>query len=194
MPLYFKTERGYFYKQYKNGKKRRVSQKEYHLKNMIGGVNERVLIYCHPKPVSLTNENSHWQIPIFKKILEDRGIDINHVKIDTIDVENGGTIKNNGFSNRFINSHKNEFDIVILPDCAGEWFNFKNDVYKLIELMLNLLEIVKTGGIIMFGKWIYPNIREQIFGMLLEFGYNVELVKFDLFGPQDVDYIKITKM
>ena len=136
MVQYLKTKRRYFYKLFKNGKKKRITQNEYkktktrkYKHDLIGGNGDtKILIYCHNRIVDLTRANTnHWQGPIFKQLLTERGIDPMKIKVDTIDIVPGGTIVADGFSKSFIDSHENEFDIVILPDCGGLWIEFQKE-------------------------------------------------------------------
>ena len=102
-----------------------------------------MLIYCHRRVVDLTRANTnHWQGPIFKQLLTERGIDLMKIKVDTIDILSGGTIVGDGFSKSFIDSHENEFDIVILPDCAGLWYEFQKEHND--ENFQTLLSLVST--------------------------------------------------
>jgi hypothetical protein len=204
MVQYLKTKRGYFYKLFKNGKKKRITQNEYKKsktrKNkhvLLGGDGDpKMLIYCHNRIVDLTRvDTNHWQGPIFKQVLTERGIDPTTIKVDTIDIAPGGTIVGDGFSKSFIDSHENEFDIVILPDCGGKWYEFQkahNDenFQSLLSLMIELLRLVKPGGIIMFGKILHEDWFNRRLTDALQ---NASISQYSLYGVNDVKYITIAK-
>ena len=203
MVQYLKTKRGYFYKLFKNGKKKRTTQNEYKKsktrKNkhvLIGGTDDsKMLIYCHNRIVDLNSANTnHWQGPIFKQILIERGIDPTKIRVDTIDKVPGGTIVGDGFSKSFIDSHENEFDIVILPDCGGLWIEFQKEhndenFQRLLSLMIELIRLVKPGGTIMFGKIMY----EDWFNILMDAFTNTTISQYSLYRENDIKYITITR-
>ncbi len=205
MVQYLKTKRGYFYKLFKNGKKKRITQNEYKKsktrKNkhvLLGGDGDpKMLIYCHNRIVDLTRaDTNHWQGPIFKQVLTERGIDPMKIKVDTIDIVPGGTIVADGFSKSFIDSHENEFDIVILPDCGGLWYEFQKEhndenFQSMLSLMIELLRLVKPGGIIMFGKILYEDWFDRRLTDALQ---NAVISQYSLYGVNDVKYITITKL
>ena len=205
MVQYLKTKRGYFYKLFKNGKKKRITQNEYKKsktrKNkhvLLGGDGDpKMLIYCHNRIVDLTRaDTNHWQGPIFKQVLTERGIDPMKIKVDTIDIVPGGTIVADGFSKSFIDSHENEFDIVILPDCGGLWYEFQKEhndenFQRLLSLMIELLRLVKPSGIIMFGKILYEDWFDRRLTDALQ---NAVISQYSLYGVNDVKYITITKL
>jgi hypothetical protein len=204
MVQYLKTKKGYFYKLFKNGKKKRITQYEYkksktrkNKRLLIGGDGDpKMLIYCHNRIVDLTRaDTNHWQGPIFKQILIERGIDPTEIKVDTIDRLPGGTIVGDGFSKSFIDSHENEFDIVILPDCGGKWYEFQKEhndenFQSLLSLMIELLRLVKPGGIIMFGKILYEDWFNTRLKDALQ---NASISQYSLYGVNDIKYITITK-
>jgi hypothetical protein len=203
MVQYLKTKRGYFYKLFKNGKKKRITQNEYKKsktrKNkhvLIGGTDDsKMLIYCHNRIVDLNSANTnHWQGPIFKQILIERGIDPTKIRVDTIDKVPGGTIVGDGFSKSFIDSHENEFDIVILPDCGGLWIEFQKEhndenFHSLLSLMIELIRLVKPGGTIMFGKILH----EDWFNILMGAFTNTTISQYSLYRENDIKYITITR-
>ena len=203
MVQYLKTKRGYFYKLFNNGKKKRITQNEYKKsktrKNkhvLIGGTDDsKMLIYCHNRIVDLNSANTnHWQGPIFKQILIERGIDPTKIRVDTIDKVPGGTIVGDGFSKSFIDSHENEFDIVILPDCGGLWIEFQKEhndenFQRLLSLMIELIRLVKPGGTIMFGKILH----EDWFNILMGAFTNTTISQYSLYGVNDVKYITLAK-
>jgi SAM-dependent methyltransferase len=130
--------------------------------------------------------------------LTERGIDLTKIKVDTIDVRPGGTIVADGFSKSFIDSHENEFDIVILPDCAGLWYEFQTEhndenFQVLLSLMIELIRLVKPGGTIMFGKIMYEDWFNRLMDYLVSNDYNVSIFQYSLYRENDIKYIMITK-
>jgi SAM-dependent methyltransferase len=126
--------------------------------------------------------------------LTERGIDPTKIKVDTIDLAPGGTIVADGFSKSFIDSHENEFDIVILPDCGGLWNEFQKEhndenFQRLLSLMIELIRLVKPGGTIMFGKIMY----EDWFNILMDAFTNASIFQYSLYRENDIKYIMITK-
>jgi hypothetical protein len=164
---------------------------------MRGGENKEekyVLILCHPKPVSGTfspdyilNNHFYGSCGIYKALFEEYHLSGNPV-FHTIDILPGGTITDNAFSDNFINGHIEKYDLVMVPDCGGEWFEYQsktiqnrtksifspsisfseeeqnNRKTELIKLSLKLTKVVKKGGIIQFSKFMPPNGPCIIYG------------------------------
>jgi len=140
----------------------------------------RMLIYCHPRIVDFTKEDSnHWQRSTFEAMLIEQSINKEDIKVDTIDVLPGGSKQGDGFSESFIDFNENKFDIVVLPDCGGLWYDYQKDYTdenfeKLKLLMIKLLKIVKLGGIIRFGKILFPEWTPRLIDELIASGYNCD--------------------
>lgn len=130
-----------------------------------------ILIYCHPKKVFYKDKSSHWWLESYdgelgQKSIMDYILDKNNIKPDstifkTVDIHNNPDYKMDGFSSEFISKHQNEFDMVLLPDCGGRWYdiiNMKDEteqsilLYSLIE---SLAYIVKPGGKLYLSKLIF---------------------------------------
>lgn len=141
------------------------------LKNQSGGVfDKKVLILCHNKLVTGTFDplvlNNHWYgldgIQLFTKLFAEYKLS-GTPEFETVDILPGGTYKEDAFSDDFINKHLGDYDMVLVPDCAGPWWELqsvdeekKNDSYlTMINLCIKLTKMVKQGGIIHFGKIIY---------------------------------------
>ena len=166
---------------------------------------KKVLILCHPKKVTGTFEpeltlNNHFYHDEgrFKTLFEDYKLNLKGIpKFDTVDIIPGGTFIAKAFSPKFIEKHINEYDLVMVPDCGGEWedlirsriFNgnipislssdeINKNKTNLINLCLNLSKIVKNGGIIQFGKFISEtpcNINDKDFDTFSEaLKYNLD--------------------
>jgi hypothetical protein len=148
---------------------------------MRGGERKLVLILCHPKPVTGTfypeyQLNNHWwggregKHNTYKTLFEEYRL-MGEPIFETIDVRPGGTYHADAFSDEFINSNINKYDLVMVPDCGGQWHEYQSDrignllEYRilseddqnmrkslLIGLCINLTRVVKNGGIICFGK------------------------------------------
>jgi len=144
---------------------------------------QKVLILCHPHIVSggfspLTLKD-HWygheKNNFFSKVFKDYDLK-GDVRFETVDTLPGGNYTADAFSDEFINSHLNQYNIVMVPDCGGLWYYLQDDQYPrgpslkitekksedeqnkdktaLIMLSLNLTRMVKPGGLIMFSKFL----------------------------------------
>lgn len=172
-------------------KYKKYKQKYINLKNQIAGnYNKKALILCHPRNVTGTFEplelKGHWfgnplcsVEPLFKIIFKDynlKGVP----KFETVDILSGGTYQEDAFGDEFINKHINDYDLVMVPDCAGVWNKLQEkslwenlkkiidftqeekdyNITTLINICLNLTRMVKPGGIIYFGKFF---VNEPVF-------------------------------
>jgi hypothetical protein len=87
-----------------------------------------MLIYCHPNIVKFKNgivdKDSHFLHKEINKIANQYGIKT-IVTLDIIGMpaygENTLYININGFSETFINKFSGMFDVVMVPDCNGDW-------------------------------------------------------------------------
>jgi hypothetical protein len=143
---------------------------------------QKVLILCHPQIVtgsfSPLTLKDHWygheKNNFFSKVFKDYDLK-GDVKFETVDTLPGGNYTADAFSDEFINSHLNQYNIVMVPDCGGLWYYLQDDQYPrgpsliiekksedeqnkdktaLIMLSLNLTRMVKPGGLIMFSKFL----------------------------------------
>ena len=164
------------------------------VRKMRGGEQKLVLILCHNKKVTGTFspdyrlDNHFYGIcGIYKALFEEYNLE-GEPTFETIDIIPGGTYTQNAFSNDFIDRHREYYDLVMVPDCGGEWFEYQspniqnktkglfspviplsNDDQnkrktELIKLSLKLTKVVKKGGIIQFSKFQNetPCIIEEI--------------------------------
>jgi len=145
------------------------------LKNQIGGVyDKKVLILCHNKPVTGTFEplvlNNHWYgadfCQLFQKLFTEYKLS-GTPEFHTVDIDPpprnlpGATYQADAFSDEFIDAHLDEYDLVLVPDCGGDWYKLQSGEddekksFTLIQLSIRLTKIVKRGGLIHFGKFLY---------------------------------------
>jgi hypothetical protein len=123
-------------KQIKNNKKKS--------KKIKGGNLIKILIYCHKYIINLYPDETPGNkfkyqvmndlIPYFlskyiEDIFEENQWSYDNVNVNTIDVLNGGTFTDDGFSDDFILQHQSEYDLVFVPDCAGKWIQLQNENY-----------------------------------------------------------------
>ena len=180
----------------RNSRKSRKSQK--------GGNTIRMLIYCHDDTITYRKENkegdklwSHEQGGAYKcSIIVERIIDMNgwgdsNIHIDTIDILPGGTFKEDGFSDTFIDKHVGKYDLVYLPDCAGDWYKLQTEGRKdfdtLLLIILSISRLVKKEGILVLSKFTeyvleafhkYDSFSDAVVDILGELGFVVEIDKF----------------
>lgn len=127
--------------------------------------NKNVLILCHNRIVTGTFEpmvlNNHWYgsegLDLFQKIFN--GIQLEgYLSFDTVDLIPGGTYQADAISDDFINANKNKYDLIMVPDCGGQWYKLQkeDDANKteLIRLSINLTLMLKPKGIIVFSKFM----------------------------------------
>jgi hypothetical protein len=195
---------------------------------MRGGERKLVLILCHPKPVTGTfypdyQLNNHWwggydgKKNIYKRLFEEYGL-IGEPIFETIDVKQGGTYVADAFSDEFINSNINKYDLVMVPDCGGQWYEYQSDINGnlsedekntrksfLIALCINLTKVVKNGGIICFSKFMnkssciiegrkYDTFSQALVFYLNQNGFNCKIILIKLMTQGEVDeYIIASK-
>jgi len=194
---------------------------------MRGGERKFVLILCHPKQVTGTFSpeyqlNNHWwgghegKKNIYKRLFEEYRL-IGEPIFQTIDVKPGGTYVADAFSDEFINSNINKYDLVMVPDCGGQWYNYQIDIIgnlfesrklseyeknmrksSLISLCINLTKVVKNGGIICFSKFIdkssciieeigYGTFSQALVFYLNQNGFNCKIISMKLMTNGAVD-------
>ena len=119
----------------------------------------------------------------------------------TVDINPGGNFEADAFSDVFINSHIDEYDLIMVPDCGGPWSILQNNslpneeqninIEILITLCLNLTKMVKTRGIIQFGKFMndskiivngkfFNNFAEGLAHYLTENGFIVKNINNEI--------------
>jgi hypothetical protein len=122
----------------------------------------RILIFCHPKKVTGTCEyiEGHWWSGKISEISKELKLS-GELIIETLDVLKGGTYEIDGFSDKFINDHLEEYNMVLIPDCSDKWAFLQNETLGDIninlsrlmnEYIIKTLRLVKLGGAIIFSK------------------------------------------
>jgi len=145
-------------------------------KNQYGGDIKNILVYCHPKKITMEN-NNHWMMEIFKEIINDN-YPHDQINFDTIDILPGGTIQDNVFSPNFINEHLNKYDGIFIPDCAGPWYylqnnNFSNQINQLQSQLQYISDINAQNQIIKrieelkYYNSLSPEIKNDIFRKII---------------------------
>lgn len=144
------------------------------------------LIYCHPRPY-----DTHWQIDYFHSITQKLGF--KNVKYSTLDIINKPDILADGFKGEFIeiNSKYPIYDIVILPDCGGDWYLKNDDTITIFNIINNILKIIKEGGKLYLSKIIEP-INIDVIYQEFNKKYKCEIENFK-FSTVDIKYLVITK-
>lgn len=124
---------------------------------------KKMLVYCHPRIIQKRGDHFLWDF--FTETVEKNGSKINNFKISSVDVLPGGTWQGDAFSADFAKNHKDEFDLVFVPDCGGNWFHYQDPVLNLngiYDLVSAALSIVKPGGKLLVSKFIAPNLANLI--------------------------------
>ncbi len=173
-----------------------------HLSYALSLANEKhndknVLVFCHPKKINIKDKDSHWWLntpypsisskPIMQYIFTRNNIPFENI-IKTVDINGSPDYKENGFDPMFINKHKNEFDIVMLPDCGGRWWgltHIKDMGEQTIMLQLlvdDLMNLVKTKGALYLSKLIFPDkvltdVEKNLFGQYKVTRWGSELIE-----------------
>lgn len=157
----------------------------------------KALILCHPK--NLENDLSgHFLGELFKQIQQSYFPDVlfEYHTIDILDIRDKrlGNLHTAHFtddvwSDKFIKEHKNEYDIVFMPDCGGSWYkdvleniSFKENIEDIINKTMML---VSDNGILYLSKFFEPhkNYIEETYK-------NATLKKYDAY---DMPYFIFTK-
>ncbi len=160
-----------------------------------------ILVYCHPRKINYDDKSSHWWLsntyddisrkPIMDYILERANIKAHNTKFNTVDISGIPNYKEDGFSSSFITKHKNEFDIVMLPDCGGRWYDIslirdtEEASIMLYTLIESILTIIKKNGYLYLSKLIFPEkvLNDVIFNLKQQYTVNrlgrdmIEIIK-----------------
>lgn len=168
----------------------------------------KMVVYCHRK------RDYHFATNIMNKILNENGYgDLNNILKMYLDIEPhsyipegpysyipeglpyGPHIIADGFSDTFINNHLNMFDIVALPDCAGDWYTYvgkEPNIEKILELIIRVLKIVKDDGIIFFSKLLEMPVEDIISRLFLK-NVHINYYYIDNENEYKVDWLVIKK-
>lgn len=134
---------------------------------------KKILILCHTDKVTGSfesyNLNGHWmgnpynteleKDSIFKKLFSNFNL-TGEAVFQTVDIQNVNTCTypmTDAFSMKFIEKHINQYDLIMVPDCAGIWSDDQESDVKSDVLILKcilLTNMLKHNGIIMFSKFL----------------------------------------
>jgi hypothetical protein len=159
------------------------------ISNLYNQLNiKQILVYCHPRDV--VDTPPHFLLDGFIELLHKYNI-TNH-KFHTVDTSGTPDYKEDGFSPDFLDKFSNDpyFDIVILPDCGGLWYELqkdKIDVAGFINLINNILKIVKIDGKLIISKILYDSLWDK----LNEHYENSNFIYFS--NHPDMKLLEITK-
>jgi hypothetical protein len=171
--------------------------------NSLEKESPKMLLYCHPRKVRFnktTNKiENHWfeNIPDYNNFLEKNYGDLVILTVDK-DKRGESDFKEDGFSKNFAKKHKEEFDIIHLPDCDGTWAEAQelldkkdNQLEELVyvqikELFDILFPMIKPNGVLILHKFINFGDNDAFYKMV------VKLIKheFELDAkPMDLDFL-----
>lgn len=157
-----------------------------------------VLILCHPKIIKIKNDKiiNHWYNDIILTVLNKYNIDINLLNFETVDVLSGGNFKNDCFSEEFQMANHKKYDMIIMPDCAGNWFKFQQEhnEEKFRSLLLGVITMLKDNSLILIDKLIYPEFKILTEFVLVESGFEIiPILNSKLFGNNYNRFILASK-
>jgi len=93
------------------------------------------------------------------------------------------------FKGPYAKRHENNFDMVFLPDCGGPWYTLQSAIdsapndsvlnkmlNKFVDIVRNVMFMVKPGGYLYLGKWIVQGEKRDLLkGSLMSvFNYTEE--------------------
>jgi len=144
---------------------------------------KKVLILCHNTLVTGTfvplTLNNHWfgLYNRFLKLFEKYNLEGKPL-FETVDIRPGGTYNADAFSDIFVDSHQDEYDLVIVPDCNGSWYNFQYEesVDNFLSLCLKLTIMVKPTGLILFSKLMRKGIIPLLNDVLQRNNFITEII------------------
>ena len=153
---------------------------------------KKMLIYCHPRKMNKWEDHFifHNDIGLKEYIIHNYG---DYNRFDTLDIKEGGTFKANGFVDL---THVPNYDMVILPDCAGDWFNFQNEPDKLMNLIDSFLNQLRLNSTLVLGKFLLDDTEmfKYMLENMLEITYkNNFQINWETFSGID-DVVFITKV
>jgi len=158
----------------------------------------KVLIGCHPKGF-----DTHWQYVEIKEKCE-KMFPGTEIIYETVDVLKGGTFIGDifgsnamkGHGKTFLQSKKNQYDAIWVPDCGGAWADMFNKInyndktyneanqhyhdagiYDLQMILLRVMSMLTPSGVLCLSKIILPdheNDATLFSAMILSLGYSVK--------------------
>ena len=188
-----------FYKKYIKYKYKYNNLKLYGSASSIKYISIEILIACHPKKVSIfVNKNTdnyyHWWNLWLQNFIKDKynseSLDDFNINVTTVDIQANGTqnIIDDVFNEQFIIDHTNKFDIILYPDCAGEWFTVMNEpnmIKSHAELVNKVLPLVKSNGFAIFQKSMIYELKETLTNMDIQNIKNIETLSYPLMSETD---------
>lgn len=155
------------------------------IKNLLDllDFDKKVLILCHNTLVTGTfvplTLNNHWFGYIFPRLFEKYNLEGKPL-FETVDIRPGGTYNADAFSNVFVDSHQGEYDLVIVPDCNGSWYEFQYEdpesVDNFLSLCLKLTIMIKPTGLILFSKLMKKGIIPLLNDVLQRNNFITEII------------------
>jgi len=149
-----------------------------------------ILVYCHPKKIE--KEEDHFLYSHFIHIIENYSRD--KYKIYTLDIKGNSDFMVDGFSDEFITTQNNKWDIIFIPDCAGQWVEnqdvwtphrpFKIDWF--LDKIPKIVNMLKKNGELYFSKIVNSDNQTQIINGLNKLGYFTSTNHFDFNGMEIV--------
>jgi len=133
----------------------------------------KVLILCHNEKVTgsfntMELNNHWWGSPLLENnpktffghifqnynVKDKKGAPIFKTVDNSKYTQNDADYKEDVFDDKFINAHLNEYEVIMVPDCGGNWFEYdqQKKYEDLLDLCLNLTKMLTPGGIITFSK------------------------------------------
>ena len=176
---------------------------------------KKVLIYCHA-PYSNNIEDqiicnfdngqllSHWWglNGIFKTLTQtDEFKDLSGIHIcDTVDIQKEyATFVKDGFNSDFIENKLQNYDLVMVPDCDGDWFNCQVNNYgktheDLLIIVNNMINALKDNAVIVFSKFMDYKQNELLFEDKLKLELKSKSVPFKQIEIMSYSFIIIKKI
>ena len=95
--------------------------------------------------------------------------------IDTMDIKEGGTYVGDIFDLSFIVQHKNEYDLILVPDCGGRWYTVQDNTWeqkktdaeceRILFACKKMMCMLKPKGVIHFGKFLRTGKKYSVNGI-----------------------------
>jgi hypothetical protein len=165
----------------------------------------KALVLCHPKNLE-PDLTGHFLGDLFKQVhqkyfpntpAEYHTVDIQNIRYNTdLKPPHKSHFVADVWSDEFINAHKNEYDIVYMPDCGGRWFKDVLNIEDVSVMNKNLQDIlnktmmlVSKKGILFLSKFWEP--QKKYIQSAYPKNATFEMYKSYKFG--DYPYVILTK-
>lgn len=157
-----------------------------------------VLIYCHR-----TNPDKHWQRDIIAKLVDKHNTAKLRVTYTTLDTK--GTLDTSERSDMHLmmdgfnvsgNKFEHMFDLIILPDCGGKYWELQADKSNYDEFSRLITEEVNTfanqHGHIYFGKIVSKDffdalVRDTRFTYINDLYLGTDLMEYFMYAPHNAN-------